>query len=101
MAAGGIALFSNVISLLFSLAAALLYLFFKFHLIEIVPGKELVTCGSAVKLSHFESSSSGSEQYFLNSESKNLGTGSGQQIVTAIANPSTTNTLWWIRGPKP
>ena len=62
--------------------------------------EEYVTCGSAVKLTHFESSKSGGPQtYFLNSESKNLGTGSGQQIVTAIPNPTTTNTLWWIRGP--
>jgi dolichyl-phosphate-mannose--protein O-mannosyl transferase len=60
---------------------------------------EYVTCGSAVKLSHFESNSQLHEMYFLNSESKNLGTGSGQQIVTATANPTTTNTLWWVRGP--
>ena len=28
-----------------------------------------------------------------------MGGGSGQQIVTSIASPTTTNTLWWIRGP--
>jgi dolichyl-phosphate-mannose--protein O-mannosyl transferase len=36
----------------------------------------------------------------LSSEQKNLGTGSGQQIVTAIMDPTTTNTLWWVRGPN-
>jgi dolichyl-phosphate-mannose--protein O-mannosyl transferase len=36
----------------------------------------------------------------LNSEGKNLGSGSGQQIVTAVTGTTTTNTLWWIRGPN-
>lgn len=60
---------------------------------------DAVTCGSAVKLVHVESSSDKSA-YFLSSEQKNLGTGSGQQIVTAVADPTTINTLWWIRGPN-
>ena len=57
-----------------------------------------VTCGSAVKITHVESGQKGNQEYFLNSETKNLGSGSGQQIVTVISNPTTTNTLWWIRG---
>jgi dolichyl-phosphate-mannose--protein O-mannosyl transferase len=46
-----------------------------------------------------ESGTQTNDQYFLNSEQKNLGSGSGQQIVTATSNPTTTDTLWWIRGP--
>lgn len=34
----------------------------------------------------------------MSSESKNLGSGSGQQIVTAVSSLTSTNTLWWIRG---
>lgn len=59
-----------------------------------------MTCGSAVKLSHVESKSALGEAHFLNSEGKNLGSGSGQQIVTAVTSLTTTNTLWWIRGPN-
>lgn len=53
----------------------------------------------AVKLVHVESSSD-KAAYMLNSEQKNLGTGSGQQIVTAVMDPGSTNALWWIRGPN-
>jgi len=60
----------------------------------------VVTCGSAVKLSHMESKTQSGQEHFLNSEGKNLGSGSGQQIVTAVTSPTTTNTLWWIRGPN-
>jgi dolichyl-phosphate-mannose--protein O-mannosyl transferase len=60
---------------------------------------DAVTCGSAVKLVHVESSSD-KAAYLLNSEQKNLGTGSGQQIVTAVQDPTTTNALWWVRGPN-
>lgn len=60
----------------------------------------LVTCGSAVKLTHMESKTSTGEEHYLNSEGKNLGSGSGQQIVTAVSSPTTINTLWWIRGPN-
>mmetsp|Transcript_13104 Transcript_13104/g.37860 ORF Transcript_13104/g.37860 Transcript_13104/m.37860 type:complete len:222 (+) Transcript_13104:80-745(+) len=58
---------------------------------------DYVTCGSVVKLTHVESGVKTKNQYFLNSETKNLGTGSGQQIVTANADPTSTDTLWWIR----
>lgn len=50
-----------------------------------------VTCGSVVKLKHHDTG------YYLNSESKNLNAGSGQQIVTFVKDPSTQNTLWWLR----
>eukprot|EP00934_Nitzschia_sp_Nitz4_P003533 Nitzschia sp. Nitz4//scaffold26_size159584//115729//116596//NITZ4_002507-RA/size159584-snap-gene-0.48-mRNA-1//-1//CDS//3329545130//3523//frame0 len=59
---------------------------------------EYVTCGSAIKLSHYEANKASGKEHFLNSEGKNLGSGSGQQIVTAIPSATTTNTLWWIRG---
>ena len=62
--------------------------------------EEFVTCGSAIKLSHYESKAQTRQEHFLNSEGKNLGSGSGQQIVTAVTNPTTTNTLWWIRPPN-
>jgi dolichyl-phosphate-mannose--protein O-mannosyl transferase len=59
-----------------------------------------VTCGSAIKLSHYESKTQTDSEHYLSSEGKNLGGGSGQQIVTAVTDPTTTNTLWWIRGPN-
>lgn len=51
-------------------------------------------------MNHFESSSKSVDNYFLSSEPKNLGGGSGQQIVTAVTSPTDTKTLWWIRGPN-
>jgi dolichyl-phosphate-mannose--protein O-mannosyl transferase len=65
--------------------------------------EDAITCGSAIKLTHVESSSASTtnESFLLNSESKNLGSGSGQQIVTAVAGqPTSLNALWWIRGPN-
>ena len=62
--------------------------------------EEFVTCGSAIKLSHYESKVQTGQEHFLNSEEMNLGSGSGQQIVTTVANPTSTGTLWWIRGPN-
>mmetsp|Transcript_14679 Transcript_14679/g.40569 ORF Transcript_14679/g.40569 Transcript_14679/m.40569 type:complete len:222 (-) Transcript_14679:1468-2133(-) len=59
-----------------------------------------VTCGSAVKMTHVESGMKKHDSYFLNSEAKSLGGGSGQQIVTAVSNPTTTNALWLIRAPN-
>jgi dolichyl-phosphate-mannose--protein O-mannosyl transferase len=53
-----------------------------------------------VKLSHYESNASLKEQHYLSSEDKKLGGGSGQQVVTAVADNSSTNGLWWIRGPN-
>ena len=55
----------------------------------------VVSCGSAVKLTHVESGS----KHYLSSENKNLGSGSGQQIVTWNDNKSSTDGLWWLRGP--
>lgn len=57
--------------------------------------EEYVTCGSAIKLSHFQS-----REYVLNSVGMNLGSGSGQQIVTATTESSDTDTFWWIRSPN-
>jgi len=62
--------------------------------------ENFLTCGSAVKLSHFESKAKTGQAHFMSSEGKNLGGGSGQQIVTAVTDPTTTNTLWWIREPN-
>eukprot|EP00339_Tiarina_fusa_P015099 CAMPEP_0117080922 /NCGR_PEP_ID=MMETSP0472-20121206/57071_1 /TAXON_ID=693140 ORGANISM="Tiarina fusus, Strain LIS" /NCGR_SAMPLE_ID=MMETSP0472 /ASSEMBLY_ACC=CAM_ASM_000603 /LENGTH=228 /DNA_ID=CAMNT_0004808713 /DNA_START=103 /DNA_END=789 /DNA_ORIENTATION=- len=59
-----------------------------------------ITCGSAIKLSHYESKSQTKTEYFLSSEEKQLGGGSGQQIVTAVSNPTTINALWYVRGPN-
>lgn len=50
-----------------------------------------ITCGSVVKIQHKET------KYFLNSEDKQLGAGSGQQIVTFIKEPDSSNALWWLR----
>jgi dolichyl-phosphate-mannose--protein O-mannosyl transferase len=60
-----------------------------------------VTCGSAIKLSHYESKTQTySEQHFLSSEGEHQVAGTGLQIVTAVTDPTTTDTLWWIRGPN-
>jgi len=64
---------------------------------------EAVTCGSAVKLTHVESSSlaKNNQSFLLNSEPKNLGSGSGQQIVTAVSGqPSSLNSLWLVHPPN-
>eukprot|EP00548_Thalassiothrix_antarctica_P002297 CAMPEP_0194139468 /NCGR_PEP_ID=MMETSP0152-20130528/9098_1 /TAXON_ID=1049557 /ORGANISM="Thalassiothrix antarctica, Strain L6-D1" /LENGTH=210 /DNA_ID=CAMNT_0038837311 /DNA_START=18 /DNA_END=650 /DNA_ORIENTATION=- len=53
-----------------------------------------VTCGSVVKLTHIES---GSKNYLF-SENKNLGSGSGQQIVTWNSDRTSSGTLWRLRG---
>jgi len=50
-----------------------------------------VTYGSAIKLKSRET------EFYLNSETKNLNTGSGQQLVTFVKDPGTHNALWWIR----
>lgn len=46
-----------------------------------------------MKLTHVESGGN----HYLSSENKNLGSGSGQQIVTWIPNKSATSALWWIQ----
>ncbi|KAG7348572.1 MIR domain containing protein [Nitzschia inconspicua] len=65
---------------------------------------DAVTCGSVIKLTHVESSAAAATKsgsfYNLNSEAKNLGSGSGQQIVTAVDNPTSLDTLWWVREPS-
>ena len=65
--------------------------------------EDAITCGSVIKLTHVESStvSRGNEEFLLNSESKNLGSGSGQQIVTVVGGqPTSHNMMWWVRGPN-
>ncbi|KAI2502624.1 protein O-mannosyltransferase [Fragilaria crotonensis] len=54
-----------------------------------------VTCGSAIKLTHTEAGG----HHYLSSEDKNLGSGSGQQIVTWVpaSQKSSISTLWWLR----
>mmetsp|Transcript_1728 Transcript_1728/g.2784 ORF Transcript_1728/g.2784 Transcript_1728/m.2784 type:complete len:218 (+) Transcript_1728:35-688(+) len=49
-----------------------------------------VTCGSAIKLTHVESGG----KYYLMSDERQLNTGSGQQLVTAVQNNKTPNGLW-------
>ncbi len=64
---------------------------------------DAITCGSVIKLTHVESSSvsRGNEEFLLSSENKNLGSGSGQQIVTVVGGqPTSNNMMWWVRGPN-
>lgn len=58
---------------------------------KFIAGEEFVTCGSVIKISHAATG------YELNSESKNLNSGSGQQLVTFVKKKGTQNTLWWVR----
>ena len=53
--------------------------------------ENFVTCGSFIKIRHTDTG------YYLSSEEKQLGGGSGQNIVTFIQDPSSHNTLWWVR----
>ena len=65
--------------------------------------EDAITCGSGIKLTHVESSSvsKGSEEFLLSSENKNLGSGSGQQIVTVVGGQATSNNMMWqVRGPN-
>lgn len=50
-----------------------------------------VTCGSVIKIQHVDTG------YLLHSETKSLNSGSGQQIVTFVAEPGQPHTLWWLR----
>eukprot|EP00573_Skeletonema_grethae_P013568 CAMPEP_0201697216 /NCGR_PEP_ID=MMETSP0578-20130828/10013_1 /ASSEMBLY_ACC=CAM_ASM_000663 /TAXON_ID=267565 /ORGANISM="Skeletonema grethea, Strain CCMP 1804" /LENGTH=209 /DNA_ID=CAMNT_0048183317 /DNA_START=109 /DNA_END=735 /DNA_ORIENTATION=- len=52
-----------------------------------------VTCGSAIKLTHVESGGN----YYLMSDERQLNSGSGQQLVTAVKNNKTPNGLWQVR----
>lgn len=38
--------------------------------------------------------------HYLSSQEMNLRSGSGQQLVTAVEETATTNTLWLLRGPN-
>ena len=50
-----------------------------------------ITCGSAIKIQAQENG------YYLSSEEKQMGGGSGQQIITFQNNPSTQDTMWLVR----
>ncbi|KAL7578774.1 hypothetical protein ACA910_016000 [Epithemia clementina (nom. ined.)] len=50
-----------------------------------------VTCGSAIKIQSQDT------RYYLSSEEKKLGAGSGQQIVTFQNDEGTQDTLWLVR----
>eukprot|EP00560_Eucampia_antarctica_P005240 CAMPEP_0197832974 /NCGR_PEP_ID=MMETSP1437-20131217/17195_1 /TAXON_ID=49252 ORGANISM="Eucampia antarctica, Strain CCMP1452" /NCGR_SAMPLE_ID=MMETSP1437 /ASSEMBLY_ACC=CAM_ASM_001096 /LENGTH=221 /DNA_ID=CAMNT_0043436679 /DNA_START=51 /DNA_END=716 /DNA_ORIENTATION=+ len=53
----------------------------------------LIGCGSAIKLTHVESGG----KHYLNSAGMSLGSGSGQQIVTAIPDRTQGSALWIIK----
>lgn len=55
---------------------------------------KLVTCGSAIKLTHVES---GGGKYVLYSDEMQANSGSGQQLVTASHNVRSTKGLWQVR----
>jgi len=52
-----------------------------------------VTCGSAIKLNHVESGG----KYLLSSDERQLNSGSGQQLVTAVQNDKSPNGMWQVR----
>ncbi|KAL3767176.1 hypothetical protein ACHAWU_003267 [Discostella pseudostelligera] len=52
-----------------------------------------VTCGSAIKLTHVESGGN----YFLNSDERQLQSGSGQQLVTVAEDNRSPQGLWQVR----
>jgi len=54
---------------------------------------KFVSCGSAIKLTHVESG----KKYFLQSDEQQLKSGSGQQLVTAVANARSPKGLWQVR----
>ena len=53
--------------------------------------ENFVTCGSFIKIKNKDTG------YYMSSEEKQLSGGSGQNIVTFIDDPSSHNTLWWVR----
>ncbi|KAL3776384.1 hypothetical protein ACHAW5_011050 [Stephanodiscus triporus] len=55
--------------------------------------EKFVTCGSAIKLTHVESG----KKFLLQSEERQLQTGSGQQLVTAAEDNRTPKGLWQVR----
>lgn len=53
----------------------------------------LIGCGSAIKLTHVESGG----KHYLNSAGMSLGSGSGQQIVTAVPDRTKGSAMWIIK----
>ena len=58
-----------------------------------IDDEKFVTCGSAIKLTHVESGS----KFLLSSEQRQLQSGSGQQLVTAVEDMSSITGLWHVR----
>jgi dolichyl-phosphate-mannose--protein O-mannosyl transferase len=83
-----LSLISTTTSLLFFVFAALIPLRITSAAAD---DEDYVTCGSAIKLQQVDS------KYYLNSEQKNLNSGSGQQLITFVKDYGTHNTLWWVR----
>lgn len=54
---------------------------------------QYITCGSAVKLTHVESGG----KFVLTSDERQLQSGSGQQLVTAVSNDRSPKGLWQVR----
>eukprot|EP00581_Thalassiosira_minuscula_P010487 CAMPEP_0183710734 /NCGR_PEP_ID=MMETSP0737-20130205/6392_1 /TAXON_ID=385413 /ORGANISM="Thalassiosira miniscula, Strain CCMP1093" /LENGTH=221 /DNA_ID=CAMNT_0025939065 /DNA_START=79 /DNA_END=744 /DNA_ORIENTATION=- len=54
---------------------------------------KFVTCGSAIKLTHVESGG----KYLLQSDERQLQSGSGQQLITAAQNKRSPKGLWQVR----
>jgi dolichyl-phosphate-mannose--protein O-mannosyl transferase len=52
---------------------------------------QYITCGSVIKIKHKDTG------YYLHSEEKSLGSGSGQQIVTFYNDAGTHDALWRLR----
>lgn len=55
--------------------------------------EKYVTCGSAIKMTHVESGG----KFYLTSDERQLQTGSGQQLVTAVEDMRSTKGLWQLR----
>ena len=64
-----------------------------FSLLLFRPTEKHVTCGSAIKLAHVESGG----KFYILSDERQLQSGSGQQLVTAIDNNRSPNGLWQVR----
>eukprot|EP01083_Nonionella_stella_P293590 998500_1 len=56
-------------------------------------GDNYVTCGSAIKMTHVESGG----KFLLQSDERQLHSGSGQQLVTAAQDVRSSKGLWQIR----
>eukprot|EP00550_Attheya_septentrionalis_P003028 CAMPEP_0198281936 /NCGR_PEP_ID=MMETSP1449-20131203/1816_1 /TAXON_ID=420275 /ORGANISM="Attheya septentrionalis, Strain CCMP2084" /LENGTH=217 /DNA_ID=CAMNT_0043977963 /DNA_START=129 /DNA_END=782 /DNA_ORIENTATION=- len=55
--------------------------------------EKLVTCGSAIKMTHVDTGG----KYYLHSANAQMGSGSGQQVVTMVEDRSAVGGLWLVR----